>query len=315
VDILVVAKNFTEKPGRLVKTEVTVKKIMSSFSAKALGISAASAFIPGASIAVGAVMGKAILDAINKLGLEVLDAGEAGANSSSHIERKANVIDKKTLLSSNLKYDNPIFSGVFSNKTQYTSLLKNLPSDDSDIVICDPKLAYSIYGVTVPQPGVYLAQKHLVFAANKFSEGKLERLRTAILETFSNLGASRISVKDLTNTNLEASTNISKELIKNAANLDISLSKKLDFDFTIEYNSNNLPIDLTRAKKAVLGLDCTPELSQAAEHLISKPGTISKIKKMVHLDISFGMKAELVSVFQGSYQGGYNRNFAVEIDF
>ena len=312
MDILVVAKNFTEKPGRLVKTEVTVKKIMSSFSAKTLGISAVSALIPGASIAAGAVMGKALIDAINKLGLEVL---EVGANSSSYIERKANVVDKKTLLSSSLKYDDPIFSGVFLNKTQYTSLLKNLPSDDSDIVICDPKLAYTIYGVTVPYPGVYLAENHFVVAANKFSEGKLERLRTAILETFSNLGASRISVKDLTSTNMEASTTLSKEIIKNAEKLDISFSKKLDFDFTVEYNPSNSSIDPTRAKKAVLGLDCAPELAQAAKHLISKPGTTSKIKKMVHLDISFGMKADLISVFQGSYQGGYIRNFAVEIDF
>ena len=296
MDILVVAKNFTEKPGRLVKAEVNVKKIMSSFSAKTLGISAVSALIPGASIAAGAVMGKALIDAINKLGLEVL---EVGANSSSYIERKANVVDKKTLLSSSLKYDDPIFSGVFLNKTQYTSLLKNLPSDDSDIVICDPKLAYTIYGVTVPHPGVYLAETHFVVAANKFSEGKLERLRTAILETFSNLGASRISVKDLTSTNMEASTTLSKEIIKNAEKLDISFSKKLDFDFTVEYNPSNSSIDPTRAKKAVLDLDCAPELAQAAKHLISKPGTISKIKKMVHLDISFGMKAELVSVFQG----------------
>ena len=315
MDILVVAKNFTEKPGRLVKAEVTVKKIMSSFSVKALGISAASAFIPGASIAAGALMGKAIIDNINKLGLEVLDTSKAGANSSSYIERKANVVDKKTLLSSSLKYDDPIFSGVFLNKTQYTSLLKNLPSDDSDIVICDPKLAYTIYGVTVPYPGVYLAENHFVVAANKFSEGKLERLRTAILETFSNLGASRISVKDLTSTNMEASTTLSKEIIKNAEKLDISFSKKLDFDFTVEYNPSNSSIDPTRAKKAVLGLDCAPELAQAAKHLISKPGTISRIQKMVHLDISFGMKADLISVFQGSYQGGYNRNFAVEIDF
>lgn len=312
MDILVVAKNFTEKPGRLVKTEVTVKKIMSSFSAKTLGISAVSALIPGASIAAGAVMGKALIDAINKLGLEVL---EVGANSSSYIERKANVVDKKTLLSSSLKYDDPIFSGVFLNKTQYISLLKNLPSDDSDIVICDPKLAYTIYGVTVPYPGVYLAENHFVVAANKFSEGKLERLRTAILETFSNLGASRISVKDLTSTNMEASTTLSKEIIKNAEKLDISFSKKLDFDFTVEYNPSNSSIDPTRAKKAVLDLDCAPELAQAAKHLISKPGTTSKIKKMVHLDISFGMKADLISVFQGSYQGGYIRNFAVEIDF
>lgn len=312
MDILVVAKNFTEKPGRLVKTEVTVKKIMSSFSAKTLSISAVSALIPGPSIAAGAVMGKALIDVINKLGLEVL---EAGANSSSYIERKANVVNKKTLLDSNIKYDNPIFSGVFSNKTQYTSLLKNLPSDDSDIVICDPKLAYTIYGVTVPRPGVYLAENHFVVAANKFSEGKLEKLRIAILETFSNLGASRISVKDLTNTSLEANTNHSKEFIKNAANLDISLSKKLDFDFTVEYNSSNATIDPVRAKKAVLGLDCAPELAQAAEHLIAKPGSTSKIKKMIQLDISFGMKSELVSVFQGSYQGGYNRSFAVDIDF
>lgn len=257
-------------------------------------------------------MGKALIDAINKLGLEVL---EVGANSSSYIERKANVVDKKTLLSSSLKYDDPIFSGVFLNKTQYTSLLKNLPSDDSDIVICDPKLAYTIYGVTVPYPGVYLAENHFVVAANKFSEGKLERLRTAILETFSNLGASRISVKDLTSTNMEASTTLSKEIIKNAEKLDISFSKKLDFDFTVEYNPSNSSIDPTRAKKAVLDLDCAPELAQAAKHLISKPGTTSKIKKMVHLDISFGMKADLISVFQGSYQGGYIRNFAVEIDF
>ena len=312
MDILVVAKNFTEKPGRLVKTEVTVKKIMSSFSAKTLGISAVSALIPGASIAAGAVMGKALIDAINKLGLEVL---EVGANSSSYIERKANVVDKKTLLSSSLKYDDPIFSGVFLNKTQYTTLLKNLPSDDSDIVICDPKLAYTIYGVTVPHPGVYLAETHFVVAANKFSEGKLERLRTAILETFSNLGASRISVKDLTSTNMEASTTLSKEIIKNAEKLDISFSKKLDFDFTVEYNPSNSSIDPTRAKKAVLDLDCAPELAQAANHLIFKPGSTSKIKKMVHLDISFGMKADLISVFQGSYQGGYIRNFAVEIDF
>lgn len=315
MDILVVAKKFTGKPGRIVKKEVTAKEIISLYS-KHLNISTVSALImPATSIIAGAVMGKVILDDIKNLGLEVIDSDDADANQKSYTESKANVIDKKTLISSNLKYDNPIFSGVFSNKIQFTSLLKNLPSDDSDIVICDQKLAHSIYGVTITNPGVYLAENNFVVTANKFSEGKLEKLRTDILETFSNLGASRISVKDLTNTSLEASTQLSKELNKNAANLKISLTKNLDFDFTVEYNASNSSIDLDRARKSVRGLDCAPELAQTAEHLISKPGTVSKIKKMVHLDISFGMKPELISVSQGSYQGGYNRSFAVDIEF
>jgi len=307
MDILIVGKHFIGKPGRIVNNEVTLKDIASSIAdAKILPTSWGEAALTLFNPLLGptATLGKAIYNSIEKMGLDIVETGI-----------KVNVIDKKTLLSAGVGYDNPLFQGVFSNKIQFNTLIKNLPSDDSEIVICDPQLAQSIYGAPVPQPGVYLAEKNNVIAASKFSEGRLERLRVAILEAFSNLGASRIYVKDLTDVTLKAESELPKELVKNAANLNISFSKKLDFDFSVDYNRNNLTTSPETAKRALQFLRCAPELAQTVEHLIANPKAISKIRKTVSLDISFGMRAEVVSIFQGSYAGGYNRKFAVEIDF
>jgi hypothetical protein len=307
MDILVVAKTFTGKPGRIVDNEITFKDIAASVAdAKLLpstwGEAAMSIFSPFAVPTVN--ISKAIYESVSKSGLAIVDADIQG-----------NVINKKTLLSAKVDYDNPLFQGVFSNKTQYSTLVKNLPSDDSDIIICDPPLAQAIYAATVSQPGVYLAEKNNVIAASKFSEGRLERLRVAILQAFSSLGASRIYVKDMTDITFNAESELPEELVKNAANLKISFSKKLDFDFSVEYNKDNLDIRPENAKEALLFLRCAPELAQTVEHLIANPKAINKIRKTVSLDISFGMKAEVISIFQGAFAGGYNRKFAVEVDF
>ena len=307
MDILIVGKHFIGKPGRIVKNEITLKDIASSIAdAKILPSSWSEAALSLVNPLLGptANLGRAIYDSMSKMGLDVMDTGIKG-----------NVIDKKTLRSAGLGYDDPLFQGVFSNKIQYTTLVKNLPSDDSEIVICDPQLAQAIYGGAAPNPGVYLAEKNNIIAASKFSEGRLERLRVGILEAFSNLGASRIYVKDLTDTSFKAETELPKELVKNAANLSISFSKKLDFDFSVDYNKVQLKISTERARRALEFLRCAPELAQTVEHLIANPGAINRIRKTVSLDISFGMKAEVVSIFQGAYAGGYNRKFAVEIDF
>ncbi|WP_125828571.1 hypothetical protein [Pseudomonas weihenstephanensis] len=312
MDILIVTKKHAGEPGRI---KNKASSLYSKESLLLLGAGAVSILNPATAGVFGGLLGKKLGDSLKRLNLNIPNPREEVSNSKSFIEMKANVIDKKTLVGSGLKYNDEIFSGVFLNKTQYEFMVKNLPSDDSDLVICDPSIAYSIYGVSVSQPGVYIAENNFVVPANNFSGGKLERVRVAILETFSNLGASRISVKDVTDSNIDMKTVLSKDLFKNSVNLGISHSKKLEFDFSVGYNASNSSVDLARAKKAVLGLDCVPELSQVAQHLILKPGSTSNIRKTVSLDISFGVKTELVSVFQGSYEGGYNRKFSVEIDF
>jgi hypothetical protein len=58
-----------------------------------------------------------------------------------------------------------------------------------------------------------------------------------------------------------------------------------------------------------------PELLKLAEHAALNPGTLICIKKEISLDIAFGMNINLISLFQGAFEGGYERVFAVNLSF
>lgn len=257
--------------------------------------------------------------------VDVYDTITAGALSLSLIEKDAptvdfldvdcNVIDKKVIKDAKVKFNNPIWSGAFKSEDHYKLIVESLPSDDSDIVICDMASLKSQGFSEVESTGIYVLDQHSLLPAAEFSIKKLERLRVAIFDTFSNLGVKEIVIEDQTDLSVESSVSISKELIALAPKIGLNLNRKTSFEISTKYNERLSYPNVVKAKHAAKGLSSFPELRAIAEYLISEPGSLNSLEKKVVLDLSFGVSADLLTVLQGAFQGGYKRVFHVSLKF
>lgn len=69
------------------------------------------------------------------------------------------VISKKTILDGGVEYDNEIFRGLFKLKEQFELIIKNMASDDSEIIICHTDSACQSLGIEQLDIGIYTLNK------------------------------------------------------------------------------------------------------------------------------------------------------------
>lgn len=251
----------------------------------------------------------------------IYEAGLGGGSSLEAIVNKEcnlnliNAIDKKTILESSISHDDNLFNGIFSSKKQYELLVKNLPSNDSDIFIGGIKDACAIFHNSHITSGIYFLHEGKLIKATDFSRSVFEDLRVAIIDVFSKLGAKQINITDTTESGGSAEISISKEITSLAPQLNLDFKKTTRFSIDAKLSgvrtehSDEFIVDI-RGK-----LKHAPELLTLAEHAALNPGALIGIKKEISLNIAFGMNVNLISLFQGAFQGGYERVFAVNLSF
>lgn len=251
----------------------------------------------------------------------IYNAGSGGASSLRIIASKEknlnliNAIDKKTILESSISHDDSLFNGVFSSKKQYELLVSSLPSNDSDIFIGGTKDVCAIFHDSRITSGIYFLHEERLIKATDFSRFVFEDLRVAIIDIFSKLGAKQINITDTTESGGSAEISISKEITSLATQLNLDLKKTTRFNINAKLSgaktehSDELITDIRRKLKHA------PELLMLAEHATINPGALVSIEKEISLNIAFGMNVNLISLFQGAFQGGYERVFAVHLAF
>lgn len=249
------------------------------------------------------------------------EAGSGGGSSVKAVISKENdlatinAIDKKTIMECYISHDDSLFKGIFSSKKQYELLLKNLPSDDSDIFIGGIEHVRAIFQDSRITSGVHFLHGEKLVNSTDFSRSVLENLRAAIIDIFSKLGAKKIKITDTTNINLTTDISISKEIVLLAPHLGLDLKKTTRF--SIDAILNGVRTEHTDALIPHIRtqLNHAPELLKLAEHAALNPSALVSIEKEITLDIAFGMNANLLSLFQGAFKGGYERAFTVNINF
>jgi hypothetical protein len=245
----------------------------------------------------------------------VYEAGSGGGSSLKTISNKENnlnlinAIDKKTILESSISHDDSLFNGIFSSKKQYELLVKNLPSNDSDIFIGGIKDACAIFHNSHITSGIYFLHEEKLIKATDFSRSVFEDLRVAIIDVFSKLGAKQINITDTTESGGSAAISISKEITSLGPQLNLDFKKTTRFSIDAKLSgvraehSDEFITDIREKLKHA------PELLKLAEHATLNPGAL------IALNIAFGMNVNLISLFQGAFQGGYERVFAVNLSF
>lgn len=227
--------------------------------------------------------------------------------------KKINVIDRKTIKESSIQYDSTIFSGMFSSSKQYEIALKALPSNDSDILIAGPRSAKEIFQKDLTS-GIYILHNNQPFSASDFSTSVFEQLRVSIIDVFSSLGAREIKVIDKTDHRLSSTLQVDKEIISLAPKLNLNLKRSSKFNIEASLEGIRSIPDQSQQEIRTKLRDA-PELLKIAEYSLKNPGSVKTVKKEISLNISFGLNASLVTVFQGAFEGGYERQFSVEITF
>jgi hypothetical protein len=227
----------------------------------------------------------------------------------------ANAIDKKSALNCHLKHDANLYRGLFVSSKQYELLLKMLPTDDTDIVICGVDEAQALFPASRPCPGIHFQYQDQLVPATDFSISVFELLRVAIVEIFSKLGAKRISLQDNTDIKAEVKACISKEVLALAPSLGLNLSRSSKFSLDATLVGIACLVDEVLLQKIKEALHLAPELQKLAEHAALNPRTLKVVKKDISLNISFGMNINLLAAFQGSFTGGYERALTIEIVF
>lgn len=249
------------------------------------------------------------------------EAGQGGGLSvavqkvKSGLLATANAIDKKTALTCNLKHDANLYRGLLVSSKQYELLLKMLPTDDTDIVICGVDEAQALFPASRLRPGIYFQYQDQLIPATDFSTSVFELLRVAIIEIFSKLGAKRISLQDNTDVKAEVKASVSKEVLALAPSLGLNLSRSTRFSLDATLVGTACLVDEVFMQKIKEALHIAPELQKLAEHAAMNPGTLKAVRKDISLNISFGMNINLLAAFQGSFTGGYERALSIKIMF
>lgn len=253
--------------------------------------------------------------------LRLYEAGSGGGSSVKAIVNKEknlaiiNAIDKKTILDCSISHDDSLFKGIFSSKKQYELLVKNLPSNDSDIFIGGIEDIRTIFQDSHITSGIYFLHDEKLVKSTDFSRSVLEDLRVAIIDIFSKLGAKKIHITDTTEIGGSTEICISKEVIALAPHLSLDLKRTTRFSIDAKLNgirTENNDEFITDIRKK---LKHAPELLKLAEHAALNPAALIGIKKEITLNIAFGVSANLLSLFQGAFKGGYERVFTVDLSF
>lgn len=253
--------------------------------------------------------------------LRLYEAGSGGESSVKAVINKEknlttiNAIDKKTLVDCSILYDSSLFKGIFQSKRQYELLIKSLPSNDNDIFIGGIENVRTIFRDPNITDGIYFLHDERLVKSTDFSRSVLEDLRVAIIDIFSKLGAKTIKITDTTDVSGSTEISISKDITALAPHLCLDLKRTNRFSIDAKLNGVRTEYGDQFTADIRKKLKHAPELLKLAEHAALNPGALICIKKEITLNIAFGMSANLISLFQGTFKGGYERVFTVDLNF
>jgi hypothetical protein len=306
MDIVIATNRPVLIPGRMVRKGKTSEEMIGEVANKIFSKSTAWKILTS-----NPTWAADVVSSVTNHSLTVAVDPQA-SRCDSAIDAAVVCIDRHTLQQAKVRYDHDIWCGAFKSEEYFNLIVNSLPSADSDLVICDIASLNKLGGYDIEHPGLYVRQGNNLILASDYSMCKLVRLRVAILEAFSSLGVKKIKMEDVTDLTLNSNVSVSKELLAIAPKIGISLNRKTSFTIDAEFKGI---VDLEKAKLSLLGLTGFPEIKLIGEHLIREPGNVSSVEKRVTLDLSFGLNVEMLTLFQGGFSGGYQREFHVVMRF
>lgn len=220
------------------------------------------------------------------------------------------VISKGTIIDGNLKHNNKIFKGIFKTERHFNEIVNSLPSTDSEICICDINTINKYIIDKVSTVGIYLVGSGRVLSAMNYSDQMWSHVREGILNVFGNLNVKKIHLSDMTSANAEI--NISTELKQLSADIGLRFDRRSTYELYSELNGT---LDTLKAEQSISELDLVPSLRVLAKQMIDNPTHLKTVKHNISVDISFGVDINLLTRLQGSFDGGYNRVFSLEMTF
>lgn len=222
------------------------------------------------------------------------------------------IINKKTIISGRVKYDNPIFKGLFKTDNHFQEVIRSLPSTDSEIFICDIDSVNVNYYEDISSVGIYVVNAGKIISSVNYSDQMWSYIREGIINVFGNLNAKKIHMMDETTAQASANINLTSELKKLSAEIGLNFDRKSTYSLYSELNGT---LDTLKAEQSLTSLDLVPSLRALAKQMIDNPNQLRKVNHNLSLDISFGIDVGLLTRLQGSFEGGYNRLFKLEMDF
>jgi len=233
-------------------------------------------------------------------------------NLISKITPKSHTLNKRTILDGGITFDDHHFCGIFKSKEQFKHILDNLPTDDSEFVICDAPEISKYAAHPIGFTGVAFVVDKQVIPASDFSDKMWSTVRLGVLGVFGNLNAKSIRLTDKTTSDVNAELRIRKEIINFGATAGLNFHRKCSYEISCDLNGT---LDVETAKIELNKLDHVDDLKLLATQMIANPRHLNKIQQCISLDASFGIDVNLLSCLQGSFEGGYSRVFDLEIQF
>lgn len=222
------------------------------------------------------------------------------------IENNSIAISKSVAELSDLDRHYEYFNGVVADTKQLKMLIDSLPSDDSMIYISGLDSISRIYGKKITEVGVYVENGRQISRLTNYSLDNWANLQNGIRSTFMNLGARKITILD--NTAIEMSSSATVKGISSTAK-----GKRIEsFAFSATFEPH---IDIDKAKASLVYLNQSEGIKSIAEHIIENGNKVLNLSQVISLDVSFGLNADVLKVFQSEFSGGYNRCLDISIEF
>ena len=225
---------------------------------------------------------------------------------------KSHTITKKTIGESGIDYDDDLFCGIFKNKKHFEFLLDSFETSDSEIVICNIDEVNNYLTDKSENLGIYFVKDEMIYTASNYSDDMWSYIKEGIIDVFGNLDAKKIYLKDKTNINTNINISFSKELIDIAPEIGLNLNRKCEYEIECEQNGT---LNVSKAKMSINKLNMFKDLKVLALQMVDNPKHLKSIKQNVQLDISFGVNMKMLTLLQGSFEGGYSRKFDLYIEF
>ncbi|MDF2392654.1 hypothetical protein GWQ31_14990 [Aeromonas sp. 2MA4] len=223
------------------------------------------------------------------------------------------IVPKKTVVDGEVEYNHEIFKGMFKLNEQFEQIIKNMDSDDSDIIVCDAESVANALGLDNLDVGIYtIDNSNRPIKLSNYSQCMWENVKDGIIKTFLNLNANRIYISDKTETSVEADLAISKEVISLAPKLGLNLKRRDIFSFDMKLRG---VFDVERASESLYKITAFPELKALAEHIIKNNNSGQSYEGTACLDVTFGANLNLITIFQGAFSSGYSRELQIKIEF
>lgn len=224
----------------------------------------------------------------------------------------SNVITKNTIQESEINYNDPLFCGIFKNKVLFDSLLDSFQTSDSEIIICNLDEVNKYVTEKLHGLGVYLVHDDTLLPSANFSDNMWSYVREGIIGVFGNLNAIKMHLVDKTIIDSNANIGISKKLMAIAPEIGLNFNRKCTYEIQCELNGT---LDISKAKQSMHKLNMFSDLKLLASQMIDNPKHLKSIKQNIQLDISFGVNMNMLTLLQGSFEGGYSRQFELLLEF